>query len=297
MTTVAITGATGNVGRQLVLALLEQGLQVRAIGRSTDRLAGLVQRGAEGRAGSLDDARFLSEAFRGADAAWVMIPPAHGDSDPRGHQARVTEALAVGLQVARVRHAASLSSIGADQPAGNGPIAGLHALEQRLNAVPGLNLVHLRPGYFFENHLGAIGLIKGAGVNGGHFHSDLPIPMIATRDVARAAALLLSRPAFAGHRVQELQGPRDYTMREVTTILGTAIGRPELPYVEFSAADFHAGLLAAGIASPMADLFVEMIHGFNTGHCHALTTRSAETTTPTTLEQWAREVFAPAFGG
>lgn len=297
MTTVAIIGATGNVGRPLTHFLLERGVRVRALGRSPERLADLVARGAEARVGTVTDARFVAEAFRGVDAVWAMIPPNYGDPDPRAHQTRVVDALGAGIQVARVRHIATLSSIGADQPAGNGPIAGLHDLEQRLNQVPGLHLLHARAGYFFENFLRSIGLIRQAGITGGLFRGDLPISMVATVDIARRAAEALAGPSFTGQSVLELRGPRDYTMREAAALLGAAIGRPDLAYVEFAAPDVRSALVAGGFSETMADLFVEMAQGFNTGHCRPLAPRSPASTTPTSLEHWAGGVFAPAFAG
>lgn len=296
MTTVAIVGASGHIGLPLSRLLLARGVGVRVLGRSAEHLAELTHQGAEARVGSVDDPQFTSQAFRGVDAVWAMLPPAYAHPDPREHQRRAGDAIAAGIQVARVQRAVVLSSIGADQADGNGPIAGLHQLEQRLERVPGLHLVHLRAGYFMENHLASIGLVKSAGINGGHFRADLALSMIATRDIAAVAAELLAGAAFTGRTVRELRGPREYTFREATTILGQAIGRPDLAYVEFPAADFRGGLMGAGFSPAMADLFVEMTDGFNRGHCRWLTPRSAASTTPTTLEAFAREVYAPAFG-
>src|ERR1051325_10830796 len=71
----AITGATGNIGSRLTELLLEQGHAVRTIARGSERLQALVRKGADARAGSVDDAEFLTEAFRGADGVFVMVPP------------------------------------------------------------------------------------------------------------------------------------------------------------------------------------------------------------------------------
>jgi uncharacterized protein YbjT (DUF2867 family) len=168
-------------------------------------------------------------------------------------------------------------------------------MEQRFEQYPGLNLVHLRAGYFMENLLASIGLIRGAGLNGGMLPPDLPITMIATRDVAAVAARLLTRPAFTDRTARELQGPREYTMREATAILGAAIGRPDLPYVQFGEPDTRQALAGAGFSPPMVDLYIEMLHGMGSGVVRARQPRSADTTTPTTLEAFAARVFAPAF--
>jgi uncharacterized protein YbjT (DUF2867 family) len=81
--------------------------------------------------------------------------------------------------------------------------------------------VILRPGFFFENHLMNIGLIKARGLNGGAFAPD-PVAMIATRDIGEAAALALRKRDFRGTTVRKLLGQRDLTMREATHVLGTS---------------------------------------------------------------------------
>jgi uncharacterized protein YbjT (DUF2867 family) len=179
----------------------------------------------------------------------------------------------------------------------NGPIAGLHLLEKRLDQIEGLHVVHLRPTYFMENELNSIGLIKSAGITGSPLKAEQAIPMIATRDIAAVATELLANPTFTGRSFRELLGPRDYAPRDTARILGQAIGKPELPYVQFPPADAHKAMVAAGLSPSLADDYVEMYDAFNEGRVRSLQGRSAATTTPTTLEDFARGSFAPAYGG
>jgi hypothetical protein len=97
--------------------------------------------------------------------------------------------------------------------------------------------------------------------------------------------------------VQELQGERDLTMAGVATALGKAIGKPELRYVQFPYADAEKGLVGAGLPQEMAALYMEMSKGFNDGHVKPTQPRTPASTTPTSIERWAAEVFAPAFKG
>jgi uncharacterized protein YbjT (DUF2867 family) len=292
---IAVTGATGNVGRALAEHLLDAGIGVRAVARGADKLRPLADRGAELRPGSLTDAGFLSEAFRGAAAVFAMVPPHYGAADLREYQRGVADALARAIRDAGVPRVISLSSVGADLDSGTGPIAGLHDLEQRLEAVPDVGVVHLRAAYFMENHLASIPLMKTAGINAGALDGDLPIPMIATRDIAAAAAEYMREPTFRGVRVRYLLGPRDYTVSQSTAMLGAAVGRPDLAYVKSSYADTGKALLGLGISASVAQAFVEMQRAFNEGRIE-IEARSASNTTPTTLEEFARAVFVPAFG-
>jgi uncharacterized protein YbjT (DUF2867 family) len=292
---VTITGVTGNIGKVLAERLLARGVKVRAVARQAERLAPLVAKGAEARAGSLEDTAFLTEAFRGAQAVFAMIPPHYNVPDIRADQRRLATTLAGALKQAGAPRVVALSSVGAGLPAGTGPIAGLHEFEEALKAIPGLSMVALRPAFFMENHLTAIHLIKSAGINGSALRADIPLSMVATRDIAAIAAEYLVAPIFQGHTVREVLGPRDYTYREATSILGAAIGKPDLAYVEFSYEEFRKGLLGAGFSESATDAFVEMYDAFNAGRIQRTVSRGPAHTTPTTLEHFAREVFAPAF--
>jgi len=289
---VTVMGATGHVGSQLVSRLLAKDVSVRALARNADRLKSL---GVEALAGALDDAAFLTRAFTGAQAAFVMVPPSYAEKDFRAYQRRAGDSIANALTAAGVPRAVALSSLGADRDGGTGPIAGLHDFEKRLTAIPGVHLVHLRPTYFMENELNAIGLIKSKGIMGSPLKADNAFPMVATRDIAEVAAALLAPATFTGCSVREILGPRDLSRREAARILGSAIGKPELPYVEFSYTDARQALIGAGLSEDVAGSFVEMYEGFNEGRIRTVQGRTAATSSPTTLETFAREVFAPAY--
>lgn len=292
---VTIIGATGNVGKVLADRLLESDVKVRAVGRSAEKLAPLTAKGAEARVGDMENTAFLTEAFRSADAIFVMIPADDSAPDFLAHELGVAANLVEGLKGADAQRVVALSSSGASLPSGTGPIAGLHKFEELLKSIPKLSVVALRPTFFMENHLGSIHLIKSAGINGSSARADVPLAMITTRDIAAVAAEYLASPTFEGYSVRDLLGPRDYTHREATSILGAAIGKPDLPYVEFSDEDFRNGLLGAGFSESAAGSYVEMYTALNEGRIQSTVSREASNTTPTTLEEFAREVFAPAY--
>ena len=292
---IAVMGATGNTGRMVSERLLEQGSDVRALGRSADRLAGLVAKGAEAAVGEAADAGYLTGAFRGADAVYTLLPPNLQADDYSAFQDQVGEAIAGAIKESGVGHVVFLSSIGADQPEGTGPIAGLHRQEGRLRSLEGVDVLALRPGFFFENHFETLGLIKHQGINGSAIAPDTVLPMIATRDIAAAAAEALIARDFSGFSVRELLGPRDLTMAEANGIIGDAIGNPDLTYVQFPYEDFEASLAQMGLPANIAALYTEMARAFNAGKVRTLEGRSEANTTPTSFETFAAEVLAPAY--
>jgi len=288
---IAVMGASGNTGKVTADALLSRGVKVRVIGREAKKLQAFAARGAEVAAGDASDAAFLARAFAGADAAYTLIPPDFRAADFRAYQDRIGEATAAALRQSGVKRVVFLSSVGADLPAGTGPIAGLCAQEKRLAAL-GVDVLSLRPGYFFENLHASLPLIRQQGINGSAIAPDVKMSMIATRDIGSAAAAALAAKDFSGVQIRNLLGPRDYTLVEVTRILGAKIGKPDLAYVQFPYEAFGAALEQAGLSKDLARLYVEMSRGFNDGIVKPVGGRTPASTTPTTFEAFAGELAA-----
>ena len=292
---ITLLGASGHTGHVAAESLLQDGLKVRIIARDRGRVKRLADLGAEVVLGEADDAAFLTRAFRGSDAVYTLIPPDMTAVDYPARQDAFGEAAAKAIHDSGVRHVVLLSSIGAQHPTGTGPIAGLHRQERRLEKIAGLNAVFLRAAYFFENHLTTLGLIKHQGINGSAIAGDVPLPMIAARDVGLAVAGLLKARDFSGAAPRELLGPRDLTMHEVTRIIGAAIGRPDLAYVQFPYDAALEGMMAMGLPRTMAELYVEMSKGVNEGRVRGAEPRGPRNTTPTRFEDFAETVLAPAY--
>jgi uncharacterized protein YbjT (DUF2867 family) len=293
--TYVVCGATGNIGSMVSEVLLAAGKTVRVIGRDRVRLGPLASKGAEPWPGDLGDTEFLEKVFSGARGAFVLIPPKYDAPDFREYQDRISSSIVAALSKAKVPRIVALSSVGGHLAEGTGPILGLHDFENRLGMLRDSEVVCLRPAYFMENHLGSVPLIRNQGVNGSPIRPDVSLPMIATEDIADATARLFTEGGFHGHSVRYLLGPRDLTMSEATRILGEAIGTQGLKYVHFSEDDARKTMAGAGMSMSVTEAMLEMQRGFNAGIIRPTRERSTENTTPTTLEDFARSVFARAF--
>jgi uncharacterized protein YbjT (DUF2867 family) len=292
---IVITGATGNTGRPAAEKLLAAGERVRVIARNAEKLQALAQKGAEPMAGDLLDSNFLARAFGGADAAYLMIPADLTAKDPRGEQERVTDSFAAAVRKSGIKRVAVLSSIGADKSERTGPVAGLHNFEEKIKGIGGVNALFLRPTYFMENHLMQIPVIRAMGMMAGTIRANLAMAQIATADIGHAVADALREGDFEGHRTRELLGPRDITLEESATILGPAIGRPALKYQQMANSIAAMGMRQMGLSGEGVQLLLEMADALNDGWMKPLEARSDTNTTPTTMEQFAADVFAPAY--
>ena len=292
-----ILGATGNIGSVITKKLLEKGEKVRVVGRNAASLQQFVLKGAEAFVGDIKDTEALTTALTGARGAFLMLPPGMTSPDYRVDQEVESSAISAAAKNSGLQYAVHLSSIGAQAPAGTGPILGLHDSERKLNAVERLNVLHLRPAYFMENHLSAIQMIQMMGIYGGALKPDMEIPMIATRDIGAYAAERLLKLDFSGKQTQELLGERDLSMTEVTAVMSRGIGKPDLRYVQFSYEQVEQTLVQMGLSTKTAAYLIEMFQGFNNGIVTGLEPRSAANTTPTSIETFVKEVFAPAYQG
>jgi len=292
-TTYVILGSSGNTGSIIADFLLLKGQRVRVVGRDLGRLQRFVRKGAEAFAADLNDAVALAKSFDGAHAAYLMLPPI----TTRDDQERQSDAIAKAVKESGLRYAVHLSSYGGHVPEGTGPVTGLHSSEQKLNATSDLNVLHLRPGYFMENNLAAIDMIRGMGIFGHALSPDVKLPMIATRDVGDYAAQRLLDLDFSGKQTRELLGERDLSMKEVTAAIARGIGRPELRYVQFPYDQMQQALTQTGFSPKKAAVYIELFTAVNTGLLAAQEPRSPENTTPTSFEKFVQDVFVPAYRG
>jgi uncharacterized protein YbjT (DUF2867 family) len=292
-----ILGATGNTGAGVAELLLAKHQSVRVIGRSKERLTRFTGRGADGFVADVTDSAALGKAFQGARAVYVLIPPNMTTNNVRAYQDEVVASIGKALEASGVKHAVALSGFGADKAEKTGPVVGLHVLEERLAKIPNLNVLNLRAGYFMENLLPQIEVIKNFGMMAGPVKAELPLPMIATRDIASVAAEALLELNFSGHETHELQGQRDVTYLEVARIIGTAIGKPALAYVQLPGEQVIQAMTQMGMSKNMASLIVEMADSLNSGYMRTLEPRSIANTNPTPLERFVQDIFLPAFRG
>jgi uncharacterized protein YbjT (DUF2867 family) len=290
--TIAVMAASGRTGKRIAHDLLDHGFQVRALSRSAAVLAELEAKGAALWLGEPADAGYLSAAFRGVDAAYGLLPYSVADA---GYLARQR---LQGLALARAAHESGLprlvflTSVGADLEGETGMIRSLHEQEQRLATLPGCSTLLLRAGAFFENYAGMLPLMREAGIVADALEPDRPLPMVGTRDIASAAATALRARDWTGPTIREVLGPRDLDSVEATRILGAALGLPHLQYVRLPDAEMEQALMQAGFAPDTAALTVELARCINSGRIRPVNGRHPGNTTPTGLEDYARELSA-----
>jgi uncharacterized protein YbjT (DUF2867 family) len=290
---IGVTTPTGHVGSAVTDFLLDVGgsTKVKLLGRRPERLRRFVERGAEMAVGSQDDANYLIRATRGVDALFWATPPGAGSDNVRAFQNRLGLAAATAIRSNQIACVVNLSSIGADHDSGFGPINGLHDIERLLDDATS-QVTHLRPGFFFENLLMQMDSIRSAGTIALPLSGSRRVPMIASRDIGRVAANRLTNQHWTGRTVLELHGPADLSFDEVAAILSEALAR-KVTFVQADPQQARQAIIEHGVSENAADLMLEMYSAVETGRLRPSQPRSPETTTPTTLAEFARQVMLP----
>lgn len=289
-----LTGAAGHITKPLAEKLLAAGHDVTVIGRNADNIKPLADKGATAAIGSVENVEFLKKAFAGADAVYLMVPPQYAASDIEAYQ-QLGSRYAEAIRANNIKYVVTLSSVGAHLPKGCGPVSGLYLEEQELNKLADVNILHVRPGFFYLNFLGSIPMVKGMNIIGGNY-GDGQAKMVFSHpnDIADAIAQALLNLNFKGHSVQYVASDVR-TTSDVAKKIGTAIGNRDLPWVGFTDQQALEGMMQAGMPQGMAEKFAEMGNAMREGRMwEDFWKKEPKEFGKTKLEDFAKE-FAVAY--
>ncbi|MFF3221970.1 SDR family oxidoreductase [Nocardia suismassiliense] len=282
--TVAVTGASGQLGRLAVQALLREGAtSVVAIVRDPQKVADLAELGAEVRQASYDDADSLDRALAGVDRVLLVSGNEFGARVAQ-HTNVIRAAERAGVQL--------LAYISIPRATENPLIlAQEHIGTEAVLAAATVPHVILRNGWYWENYLGGLahavesGVLHGAAGEG-------RVAGAARADYAAAAAKVLTTDGHAG-QVYELGGDEHLTYAELAQVISAAAGKP-VRYENLAEADYAAALEQAGLPAAYAKTLADADAGIATGildvHSGDLQKLLGRASTP------AVEVFRAALG-
>ena len=252
----AISGVSGHTGSVVADELLRRGEAVRVIVRTEEKGRPWSERGASVAVASVQDAGSLERALSGSAGAYLLSPPDMSATDFGAAARRLAETYGRAVRGSGIAHVVFLSSIGAHVESGTGPIATLRPIEQALRST-GVDVTLLRPAYFIENWASSLGSASENGVLPSFIPAGFRMPMIATRDIGKAAAEALLHPS-RGVRILELSGPEDYTPEDIAAAISPLVGKK----VQVAEAPLDAVVptfTSFGISEHIASLYREML--------------------------------------
>lgn len=252
-----ITGSIGNISKPITEQLVKNGHQVSVISSKPENAPAIKALNAVPLIGSVEDANFINKSFEGADAAYLMIPPNYTTANFFLYQQNVADNYVAAIKKHNIKNVVQLSSIGAHLRKGTGPIDGLGYLEEQLELLPTVNVLFLRPSYFFNNLYSQAALVKKVGIFGANHGGEEKMVLADTNDIAAIAAEALLNLNFLGHTIRYIASD-ERTTNEIAKLLGDAIGKQGIPWVVFSDDQSLQGMLDGGLTPTMAESYTQM---------------------------------------
>ncbi|NEA54799.1 NAD(P)H-binding protein [Streptomyces sp. SID13666] len=293
---IVITAPTGNIGRHLLPLLLEaaptHGEELRVIVRDPARLPDAVRERVEVVIGSHGDAEVVDRAFEGADAVFWLVPP---DSSlaPMDAYCGFTDPAAEALAAHGVGHVVGVSALGRGTPvADRAGLVTVSLAVDDLIAKTGVSYRALANPSFFENFLEEADSIREKGVFTDVLDADRKAPLVTVADIAAVAARLLLDRSWTDVADVPVLGPQDLSPNDLARIMTEQLGRP-VRYERQSLDELHSTLVGYGLNEEFVQGIVDMKQAKDNG-LDAGVTRTPDTASPTTFEQWCARTLKPA---
>jgi nucleoside-diphosphate-sugar epimerase len=286
-----ITGSLGHISKPIVKNLISEGHNVTVVTSSINKKSDIEKLGAKAAVGSVYDLDFLKNTFAGSDAIYLMLPNDYSVTDLLSTQKQVANNYLEAVKVSEIKHIVLLSSIGANLRTGAGPIDGLGYLEEQFGKLTDRNVKALRPSYFYYNLHAMAGLIKQADIAGASFGSETEkLVLTHTDDIAEVASGHLLALNFNGFTTQHIASDERFTS-EIANVLGSAVGKPNTPWVMFSDDQAREGMSSAGLSDTFVEAYIQMNKALRTGALQA----DYWTNKPATLGKVKLNDFAKEF--
>ena len=264
---IILTGSLGHISKPLAQELVQKGHAVTVVGSKQERQKEIEALGAAAAIGSIEDVNFLTATFTGADAVYTMVPPPNF-SDPNfefvTHVSGIVNKYAQAIKEAGVKRIVHLSSIGAHMAKDSGLILMHHEAEGILDKLDNVDVTFMRPVGFYYNLLGFIPAIKNMGGIASNYGADDMIPWVSPIDIAAAIAAEIVTPA-AAHRKVLYVASEELTCNEAATILGEAIGKPDLKWTLISDEQLQGVYQGFGMPKAIATGLVQMQSSMHKG--------------------------------
>ncbi|WP_374496621.1 SDR family oxidoreductase [Vogesella indigofera] len=253
---IAITGATGQLGRLVISSLLKKipADDIIAIVRSVEKAKDISALGVKVRQADYNQPASWDAALQGAEKV-LLISSSEIGQRVQQHRAVIDAAQRVGVKLlayTSVLHA-DTSVLG---------LADEHRETEAAINASGVPFTLLRNGWYTENYAMGIGAALSLGAVYG-CGSDGRISSASRADYAEAAAVVLTSDHQAG-KVYELAGDTSYTLSEFATEISQQSGK-SIPYINLAEAEYKKALLGAGLPESLAELLANSDTGVSKG--------------------------------
>lgn len=288
---IVITAPTGAIGSQVLARLIAGPQAVRVIARHPEQIPLAYRQKIDIVTGSHGDRDVVLRAFEGADSVFWLPPGDRTAKSAMEAYVEFSRPACEAIRVCGVKHVVGVSALGRGWSAPAGHVTAT-LLADDMMAETGVHYRALACGSLMENLLRQADGIAAEGVFYWPSPADLPMPAVATRDVAALAATLLRQPDWEGVETVPLMGPGDISFGEMAAVMSEVLARP-IRFQEISMDDMRALYLRLGGSEGMSQAMIDMLTAKNDGMDH-LVDRPVPNPSMTDFRTWCVDVLAKA---
>jgi uncharacterized protein YbjT (DUF2867 family) len=295
---ITLTGSLGHISKPLAKELVQKGHSVTVISSNPEKQKDIETIGAKAAIGTMQDVDFLTATFKGADVVYLM--EALGASSFFDHNLdymatinKIANNYKQAIQQSAVKRVVHLSSIGAHTDKGNGMLVFHYNVENILKQLPDdVSIKFMRPVGFYINMFAFIPTIKTQNAIVQNYGGDEKEPWVSPLDIAAVIAEEMEKP-FHGREIRYIASD-EVSPNEVAKVLGEAIGKPGLKWLQIPDEQMLNGMKAAGMNPEVAKGLVEMNAGRRGGVLYEDYNRHKPTLGKVKLKDFAKE-FADVY--
>jgi uncharacterized protein YbjT (DUF2867 family) len=293
---IVITAPTSTIGRQVVETLVSSGERVRVIARDPARLPAHIREHIEVVQGSHSEGNIVSQAFKGADAVFWLVPPDPKAKTLDAAYVDFTRPACDAFKSQGVNRVVGISALGRGTAmAGHAGLVTASLAMDDLIASSGVSYRALTMPSFMDNIIRQALPIKTQGMFFSPISGDLKMPACATRDIAGAAVRLLRDTSWSGTGHLAVLGPEDLSFNDMAQIISDVLEKP-VRYQQIPFETYKSRFTGFGMSEAMAQGMTDMASAKNDGLDKA-EPRTPDNTTPTSFRQWCEEILKPAVLG
>lgn len=281
--TILVTGATGNVGSQVVQQLIAAGINPRVAVRSVKKADALKQAGAELVEMDLDKPETVQPAFEGVDKVFLVSP----------FVPNMVELAAILVEAAKKANLKQIVRLSALAQPGI-TLSKWHGEVEKMIEDSGIPFTFLRPNGFMQNFTNSMAdTIKTQNA----FYmpvGDGKVSLVDTRDIAAVAVAALTNTGHEG-KAYVITGPEALSNQQVASILSQVLGRT-INYVDVPEDAARQGMQSAGMPDLLVNALLELYASYKAGQASTVSPAVEQVTgkTPISFEQFARD-YAEVF--
>jgi uncharacterized protein YbjT (DUF2867 family) len=287
---IVVTTPTGHIGKGVLSELLNSGESVRLFLRDPAKIPNDVLARCEIVRGSLEDSASVRKAYAGAESVFFVIPPSQTYTDVDEYYRNFGRISCDAINAEKVKRVVYISGTGLGVNKRAGGVSASFLVEQMIDSLQAATRI-LHCGTFMENLLHAVPALKFQNQFAATVEKDIPLPWVATRDIAEKAAQLLRDKTWSGRSSVSVLGPEDLSYGQLAEIMSQELGRT-IQYTQMNVEDYKAMVMKFGSSEAAAEGLIEIYASMN-DKTFNMVKRTHANSSPTSFRDWFKTDLKP----